>query len=110
MASLRSLSPDFYPIAAAFVAALESAGVQVIVTSSRRDLDQQAALYANFKAGKSKYPAAPPGQSTHGLGYAFDLHLVPPVYADAGALWESLGLTWGGRFNDQIHFDARPRA
>jgi len=107
MASLRSLDPRAYPIAQAFVALLERAGVSVTVTSTRRDLDQQARLYAAYKAGRSKYPAAPPGQSTHGLGIAFDLHLDPPVYAAAGALWERIGGTWGGRFDDEIHFDFR---
>ncbi len=110
MASLRSLDSRLYPLAAWFVRVIQQAGVRVTVTSTRRSLDEQRRLYANYLAGRSKYPAAPPGKSTHGLGLAFDLHLEPPVYAQAGALWERLGLTWGGRFNDPIHFDARPRA
>jgi hypothetical protein len=108
VASLRTLEPDFRPIAAAFIRALERAGISVTVTSTRRSLDTQKKLYADYLAGRSKFPAAPPGQSTHGVGYAFDLHLTPPVYAQAGRLWERIGLTWGGRFNDPIHFDARP--
>lgn len=110
MATLRTLDTKARPLATAFIRALERAGVHVVVTSTRRSLNQQRKLYADFLAGRSKYPAAPPGQSTHGLGLAFDLHLDPPVYAQAGALWESLGLTWGGRFNDEIHFDFRRRA
>ena len=109
MATLRSLDPKARPLAQAFVRALQRAGVKVVITSTRRSLDQQRKLYSNFLAGRSKYPAAPPGQSTHGLGLAFDLHLDPPLYAEAGAIWESLGLTWGGRFKDQIHFDFRRR-
>ena len=109
MASLRSLDPRFRPLAQAFVRYLQQHGVAVTVTSTRRDATAQAKLYADDKAGRSKYPAAPPGHSTHALGYAFDLHLEPPVYDAAGRLWEALGLTWGGRFNDRIHFDARPR-
>lgn len=109
MASLRSLDPSFRPIASAFIRALERAGVRVVVTSTRRSLNEQRKLYADYLAGRSKFPAAAPGKSTHGLGYAFDLSLNPPVYAQAGQLWERLGLTWGGRFNDKIHFDARPR-
>lgn len=109
MASLRTLDPRAYPLAAAFVRALQRAGISVIVTSTRRSLDEQKRLYARFKAGLSKYPAAPPGRSTHAIGAAFDLHLNPPVYEAAGRVWESLGLTWGGRFSDPIHFDFRRR-
>jgi hypothetical protein len=109
MASLRDLDPRFAPLARWFVRVLQSAGVRVTVTSTRRSPAAQAELYRRYKAGLSKYPAAPPGHSTHGLGVAIDLHLEPPVYAQAGALWERLGLTWGGRFNDQVHFDLRPR-
>jgi LAS superfamily LD-carboxypeptidase LdcB len=107
MASLRTLDPGVYRTAAAFVAALQRAGVSVTVTSARRSADEQAALYARAKAGLSRYPAAPPGHSMHALGVAFDLHLDPPVYQDAGTIWERLGGTWGGRFKDPIHFDAR---
>jgi len=109
MASLRTLHPRVYPIAAAFVRFLEQNGVRVIVTSARRDLDQQARLYDAYIHGRSKYPAAPPGSSPHALGIAFDLHLDPPVYSAAGRIWEMVGLRWGGRFNDPIHFDVHPR-
>lgn len=109
MASLRTLDPRLFPLAQQFVALLEGAGVTVTVTSTRRSLDEQQRLYDRWLAGQSKYPAAPPGTSTHGAGLAFDLHLNPPLYDIAGAIWERMGLTWGGRFNDKIHFDARPR-
>lgn len=109
MASTRDLDQRAKPIADAFIRALKRAGIRVIVTSTRRSLDKQAQLYRNYLAGKSKYPAAPPGQSTHGAGLAFDLNLVPPLYREAGALWESIGFTWGGRFSDPIHFDFRSR-
>jgi hypothetical protein len=109
VASLRSLDPRFLPIAQAFVNALEEAGVTVTVTSTRRSLDEQQKLYDRYLSGQSRFPAAKPGSSTHGIGVAFDLHLDPPVYEIAGAIWENMGLTWGGRFNDKIHFDARPR-
>lgn len=108
MASLRSLDPDVYPIARTFVGILERAGVRVTVTSTRRDLDKQAALYRKCQRTRCPYPVAPPGRSTHAPGWAFDLHLDPPVYREAGELWESLGFTWGGRFKDQVHFDVRP--
>lgn len=93
-----------------FVRNLERQGVRVTVTSTRRSIAEQARLYDRYKRGLSKYPAAPPGSSTHGLGIALDLHLDPPVYRAAGELWERYGFTWGGRFDDPIHFDFRPLA
>lgn len=128
MASLRDLDPDVAPLARAFVRMIESpvfarfAGVSKVtatVTSTRRGPDKQRQLWECYqRTGCSNcgprgsgrcFPAAPPGKSTHALGIAFDLHLSPPVYDAAGRLWEAIGYRWGGRFNDRIHFDARPR-
>lgn len=122
MASLRALDPRVYPLARAFVRALErSWRMRVNVSSTRRDFDVQSRLYEDYLAGRTRYPVAPPGRSTHGRGIAFDLQLdglspgavsgerAPWQYQVAGRLWESLGLTWGGRFHDPIHFDTRTR-
>ena len=110
MASLRTLDARARPIAEAFLRALAEAGVKALVTSARRDPAKQAELYADYLAGRSRFPAAPPGKSTHGVGMAFDVKLEPPVYDEAGAVWEQAGFTWGGRFRptDPIHFDFRP--
>lgn len=119
MASLRSLHPAVARLAQAFLRELARHGIKATVTSTRRDPDQQARLWNNYqRCGCSScppvpgrcFPAARPGQSTHALGYAFDLRLDPPRYDLAGRIWESLGLTWGGRFRDPIHFDIRRRA
>lgn len=120
MATLRSLNPRVRPIAEWFLRYLASIGIKAMVTSARRDKAQQAKLYADYRAGRAAFPAAPPGKSTHAAGIAFDLrlaNLAPPAsppypwqYQTAGELWESLGLTWGGRFGDPIHFDFRRRA
>lgn len=103
--STRTLEPSFRVYADAFVRYLESHGVRVTVASTRRSVDTQRALYANYLAGCSRLPAARPGRSKHALGIAFDLHLEPPVYQAAGRLWESIGGTWGGRFSDPVHFE-----
>lgn len=116
--TLRTLDPRVAPLAKAFIDLLTRAGITVTITSTRRDPAQQAKLYDCFKrVGCSDctkrpgqpgcYPAAAPGQSTHALGAAFDLHLDPPVYELAGQVWERAGFTWGGRFDDPIHFDFR---
>jgi len=115
MASLRLLDPRVQPSAEWLLRALQSYGVQATITSTRRDADEQRNLWdcfqrtgcSNCRRGPGCYPAAPPGHSFHDRGLAFDLHLAPPVYREAGALWERLGGTWGGRFGDEIHFDAR---
>lgn len=117
--TVRSLDRRAAPIAKAFLQFLAVNGIRATVTSTRRDPAQQAKLYSCFRrvgcSDCSKrpgqagcYPAAPPGQSTHALGFAFDLHLDPPVYTAAGQAWEAAGFTWGGRFGDRIHFDFRP--
>lgn len=109
MATLRSLDARAIPVFRTFLAALARAGIRATVTSTRRDPAEQARLFARYKAGLSRFPAAPPGHSTHALGIAVDMVLDPPAYELAGRVWERAGFTWGGRFNDPIHFDLRRR-
>lgn len=83
-----------------------SNGHTITVTSTRRSRATQRRLYADYVAGRSRYPAAPPGRSKHEQGLAFDAVVTPPEYQDAyGRMWESWGGTWGGRFRDPIHFE-----
>jgi len=64
-------------------------------------------LYRRFLAGQSRFPAAPPGRSTHELGLAFDLWINDESQlSDLGQVWEQMGGTWGGHFRDPIHFEA----
>lgn len=80
-------------------------GHGLVVTSMRRSRAQQRRLYEDYKAGRSKYPAAPPGTSAHEVGLAFDAVIHPPEFQAAyGQLWEAIGGTWGARYNDPIHF------
>jgi hypothetical protein len=48
-------------------------GKPVVVTSAVRSKEEQQRLYDDYKAGKSKFPAAPPGQSKHAIGTAVDI-------------------------------------
>jgi len=115
MASTRSLDYRVQPTADAFLRWLHDHGVRVTVTSTRRDRAEQQRLYdcyrktgcSNCRRGPGCFPAAAPGRSMHDQGFAFDVHMDPPVYAQAGAVWERMGFTWGGRFSDPIHFDFR---
>lgn len=83
-------------------------GHGLVVTSMRRSRATQRRLYEDYLAGRSKYPAAPPGSSAHELGLAFDAVIQPEhLQAAYGQLWEAIGGTWGARFNDPIHFELR---
>ncbi len=76
------------------------------ITSGKRSHAQQASLYKNFLAGKALYPVAPPGSSKHELGLAVDIVVTPASFQTAlGQWWRSVGGTWGGSFNDPIHFE-----
>ena len=78
------------------------------VTSTVRSQAQQAVLYRAYREGRSRYPAAPPGTSTHERGLAFDLAADPAALALAGTIAPLYGLRWGGTFGvpDPIHFEA----
>lgn len=100
------LSPDLKPYAEALMQALVDAGANPRVTSTLRSMQTQKRLYETYLKGASRYPAAPPGYSPHEQGWAFDIAVNDDSWlADAGDLWESWGGTWGGRFNDPIHFE-----
>lgn len=83
-------------------------GHGLVVTSMRRSRAQQRRLYADYRAGRSRFPAAPPGTSKHEFGLAFDAVVEPREYQGwYGELWERMGGRWGGRFNDEVHFELR---
>jgi hypothetical protein len=100
------LVPELRPYAEGLLSILGSYGLNPQVTSTKRSYATQKRLYDTYRAGKSRYPAAPPGYSAHEHGWAFDLQLNDSSWlTDAGNLWESWGGTWGGRFSDPIHFE-----
>lgn len=107
-ASLQSLVPALRPYARALVDLAGRAGLQPRVTSTRRSHAEQARLYRRYLAGQQEYPVAPPGQSAHELGMAFDMVTASmnlSDLADLGKIWESWGGVWGGNFDDPIHFE-----
>jgi hypothetical protein len=68
----------------------EKYGKKMQVNSSNRSNEEQAQLYADYKSGKSKIIAAPPGSSQHNVGQAMD------IQHDVYALDTALGL---GKYN-----------
>lgn len=104
--SLSRLIPELQPWAKRLVDVASSAGVTPRITSTFRTLAQQQRLYAQFKAGQSKYPVATPGTSAHEYGYAFDVVVDNEAdQADLGQVWESWGGVWGGHYGDPVHFE-----
>lgn len=118
---IKDLHPLVQEKAAAFIEAAQEAGIDLLVTSTLRDHEAQAALYAQGRTKPGKIVTnAKPGQSWHNHAVAFDV--VPlrhgkPVWGTSGAdgqLWEQIGrlgeaagLEWAGRwkrFREYAHF------
>ena len=111
-ASIHALIPDLQPYARQLLLVAGNNGLQPRITSTRRSHTEQARLYRRFLAGQNPYPVAPPGQSAHEFGYAFDMmiqgaspKLMLISLSDLGAVWEGWGGVWGGHFQDPIHFE-----
>lgn len=101
IANLSTLSPGIRANAEWLVSYAKRHGVKVTVTSVRRSRAKQQQLYENWKAGLSKWPANPPGQSAHEYGLAWD-SVVAPEYQ----WWWNLLREWAGwqvPKNDEIH-------
>lgn len=111
MSVFRSLSPRLRPWAERLLEAARASYPTIAVTSARRTRTEQARLYNDYLAGRSRLPALPPGQSIHERGLAFDLARpdVDPRDDDAlrevGALWRKMGGIYGGD-SDPVHFEA----
>ncbi|MEX3614740.1 MAG: M15 family metallopeptidase [Burkholderia gladioli] len=114
--SLSDLLPPVRARAQAFLDACAKQGIDILVTSMYRDLDSQAALYAQGRTSPGRIVTnARPGQSFHNFRVAFDF--VPIVngkcdwsdlslFTRCGAIGESVGLTWAGRwttFREMAH-------
>lgn len=78
-----------------------SIGLHPVPTSSRRTEQEQRRLYDTYIRGKAKYPAAPPGQSAHQWGVAFD-SVVP---ASELAAWTAVrrAFGWLAPDTDTVH-------
>jgi len=109
MTGLGSLNRALRPYATALLRAARSLNPHATVTSTKRSRKSQAALYRNYVAGRSRFPAAAPGSSKHERGLALDLGgLSAGQLSKLGKLWRSWGGRWGGSFRsrDPIHFES----
>ena len=118
---LEDLHPKVRKMAEAHLKACDDAGIDVLVTSTYRDIESQNALYAQgrTKPGK-KVTNAKGGQSFHNYRIAYDI--VPlrngkPVWSTSGVdgkIWQlagnlgkAQGLEWAGdwkTFKEYPHF------
>lgn len=105
---IEDLHPTVQVMCNEFVKKCADAGIDVLITSTYRDLASQAEIYAQgrTKPGK-KVTNAPAGKSFHNWRIAFDF--VPVVHGKAmwndtttfekcGIIAESCGLEWAGRW------------
>jgi len=120
--AIEDLQPQVAEQARSLLDAAESEGIDLIITSTLRDFEAQAALYAQGRTSPGKRVTnADAGDSAHNYGLAFDV--VPmrngkPVWGTTadidrdlweriGELGESVGLEWAGRwrtFKEYAHF------
>jgi peptidoglycan L-alanyl-D-glutamate endopeptidase CwlK len=120
--SLDDLVPPAAVRARKFLQAANDNGIDLLITSTLRDSEAQAALYAQGRTKPGKIVTnAKPGQSWHNWGCALDV--VPlrngkPVWGTTtdvdkalwdkvGQLGEQAGLEWAGRwrtFREFAHF------
>jgi len=108
---LRGLNPAVREAAEAAIAAASSRGLNIIITSAFRSLEQQAELRSRFEkcvaTGRfpsppdCKFPANRPGDSGHNFGLAWD-SVVAPSDQDQ---WDAIREAHGFRVppNDRIH-------
>lgn len=122
--NIQTLLPQVGPYARSLIHALADRGLVFKVTSGLRTAAEQDALYAIGRTkpdsnGKwNKVTNAKAWQSVHNYGLAFDLTQFKtdgklPIYdgsgyAVAGAIGESMGLSWGGSWGDEPHYAYRP--
>lgn len=119
--NLDDLLPPVKAKALALIEACKTVGIDLLITSTYRDLEAQSALYSQGRTAPGKVVTnARAGQSFHNYRVAFDV--VPlrdgkPVWGASGAdgdLWvaigklgEAQGMDWAGRwthFRELPHF------
>jgi hypothetical protein len=108
--SLRSLQYAAQPFAWSLWVYARALSPDFRITSVRRSFQEQARLYADFRAGRSALPAAPPGHSMHQYGLAWDMAKVgwrpgqpDSDLAELGSLWTDAGGIWHP--SDPVHFE-----
>lgn len=122
---VEDLTPEMQDLFREFAARMAEAQLPFVLTSTRRTLAEQEALYAQGRTAPGPVVTWTM-KSKHLEGKAFDIALVRdgkahwntkidvnenevPDYREAGSIGESVGLVWGGRWKtpDLPHFQMR---
>ena len=114
-ANIKDLKPKVKRMMDTLIVECKKSGFPIFITQGVRTMEEQATIYSigrRGKVGEKVVSMAKPGYSPHNWGVAFDIAFVKqPIYVGpwgkVGALGESLGLEWGGRwasFPDRPHF------
>ncbi len=106
--NIEDLHPKVAGMCRAFIKNCADAGIDVLITSTYRDKESQAALYAKGRtAAGPKVTNARPGQSWHNWRVAFDFVPIENgkaqwddtrAFQRCGEIAESIGLEWAGRW------------
>jgi len=109
--SLLQLEPSTRAAYRRALAQLSLEGIRVTTTSTRRTKAEQQVLFDRALAGRSAFPVARPGTSTHELGIAVDLEPKNPAdLPRVVRVLEIFSFVWAGA-SDRVHFTYRgPRA
>jgi len=116
---LEDLLPQVKQRVEAFLKAADSAGIDLLVTSTYRDSESQNALYAQGRTTSGKIVTnARAGESYHNHRCAIDV--VPivngkPVWDTKFQIWQTIGKlgeeaglewagNWKGKFKEMAHF------
>ena len=113
--SLDDLVPPAKQRAQAFVDAAKAKGIDLLVTSTYRDNESQAALYAQGRTTPGDVVTnAKPGQSWHNYRCALDVVALvngkpvwstkDPIWQKIGEIGKSCGLEWAGDWKDFKEF------
>jgi peptidoglycan L-alanyl-D-glutamate endopeptidase CwlK len=120
--SLDDLRPEIRPMVDKFLAAVQAAGIDLLVTCTLRSFAEQTALYAQGRTAPGYIVTkAKAGESAHNFGLAVDV--VPivngkpewvgsdPIWEQVGEMGEQAGLEWYGAvgqpFPELPHFQHR---
>ena len=105
---INDLNPRVAEMCNEFVNCCKAAGIDILITSTYRDCNSQAKLYAlgRSKPGK-KVTNAKPGYSFHNFKVAFDFVPIKngkaqwndmALFTQCGEIAERCGLEWAGRW------------
>ena len=109
---LAELTPRTRELAEKFVRQCAAVGIDILITSTYRDNESQAAIYAQGRTTTgNRVTNAKPGESFHNDRIAFDW--VPmiggkcqwenlPLLNRAGEIAEACGLEWAGRWRGSL--------